>query len=201
MGETDTFQPLTRQDKVTVILYRVGIVMTTIIITIIAIALLKIDSLQNITKNDSWLNPAIILLYISAGLSVFFIHLYVSAFHRTLKKVYYAAIAALAILFILGNGDILSAFANKTYSPLLLIPLSVCIGFITAKEAFCFKLTEGYILALTMPIYLLALSAKAVTMEIAAYWLLLIAVLLVIFTLRKISMPLHYDIGDKSAYN
>lgn len=197
MGETGTFQPLTKQDKLTVILYRAGIVMTTIITALIAAASLKI----NITKNSVWLNLAILLLYISSGLSVFFIHLYVSAFHRALKKVYYAAIAALVLLFILGNGDILSAFANKPYSFLLLIPLSACIGFITAKEAFCFKLTEGYILALTMPIYLLALSAKAVTMEIAAYWLILIAVLLVIFTLRKVSMPLHYDIGDKSAYN
>lgn len=197
VGETTTFQPLTRQDKFTVILYRAGIVMTTIIIAIIALASLK----RNAANSSQWLSLAIILLYISAGLSVFFIHLYVSAFHRALKKVYYAAIAALAILFILGNGDIPAAFADKSYSHLLLIPLSACIGFVTAKEAFCFKLTEGYILALTMPVYLLALSVKAVDMKIAAYWLLIIAVLLVIFTLRKVSMPLHYDIGDKSAYN
>ena len=30
--------------------------------------------------------------------------------------------------------------------------------------------------------------------------LALIAVMLIVFTLRKVSMPLAYDIGDKSAY-
>jgi len=33
-----------------------------------------------------------------------------------------------------------------------------------------------------------------------SYGLVLIAVMLVIFTLRKVIMPIAYDIGDKSAY-
>ncbi len=89
---------------------------------------------------------------------------------------------------------------NKPYGPMLLIPLSLCLGFITAKEAFCFKLMEGYLLAMIMPFYLLLLSAGGMPIKGASYGLILIAAMLLFFTLRKVSMPLHYDIGDKSAY-
>lgn len=199
MGETNLYQPLTREDKVSVVLYRAGIVMSSVIVSVIAYTLFNLS--QNNTMFSMKFNIALVLLYSSVGLSVFFIHLYVGSFHRALKKVYYVSVAALILLFILGDGDALRPIINRPYGPLLLMPLSGCLGFITAKEAFCFKLLEGYILALLMPIYLFLLSAKILTLQGASYGLLLIAVLLVFFTLRKVFMPLHYDIGDKSAYS
>jgi uncharacterized integral membrane protein len=51
-----------------------------------------------------------------------------------------------------------------------------------------------------MPIYLLLVSSGSLTDTGAAYGLVLIAAMLVIFTLRKVFMPIAYDIGDKSAY-
>ena len=36
MGEKQVFQPLTREDKITVVLYRVGIVLTAIIMSVLA---------------------------------------------------------------------------------------------------------------------------------------------------------------------
>jgi uncharacterized integral membrane protein len=71
---------------------------------------------------------------------------------------------------------------------------------VAAKEAFCFQLVEGYLLALFMPVYLLLVSVGVLTPRGAPYGLALIAVMLVIFTLRKVFMPIAYDIGDKSAY-
>ncbi len=38
------------------------------------------------------------------------------------------------------------------------------------------------------------------TIKGASYGPILIAAMLLFPTLRKVSMPLHYDIGDKSAY-
>ena len=110
------------------------------------------------------------------------------------------SVAALVILLIVGKGNMLGVVANKPYGPLLLIPLSLCLGFIAAKEAFCFKLTEGYLLAFIMPLYLFLFSARMISFEGAAYGLLLIAFMLLFFTLRKVFMPIHYDIGNKSAY-
>jgi uncharacterized integral membrane protein len=86
------------------------------------------------------------------------------------------------------------------FGALLLLPLSLCLGFVTAKEAFCFRLTEGYILAVLMPAYVFFYSLGAVGGRAAAYGFMLIAALLIFFMFRKIFMPLHYDIGDKSAY-
>lgn len=201
MGEKHLFQPLTIGDRISVMLYRTGIVMSAIVIAIISYMVFNSSHYQKdqtiILKSDIML----ISLYISVGLSVSFIHLYVSRFHRALKNLYFISIASLIILFIVGEGDILGVLVNKPYGPLLLIPLAGCLGFITAKEAFCFKLTEGYLIAIIMPLYLLLLSAGGMSMKGVVYGLLLIAVMFVFFTFRKVFMPIHYDIGDKSAYS
>lgn len=200
MGEQQIFQPLTKEDKVTVVIYRIGIVLSAIIISLGAYMML--NSLKHMTDVSISLkfNILLISLYISVGLSVFFIHLYISKFKKNLIKIYILSIASLTVLFIAGGGDAISIVAHKNYGPLLLIPLSLCLGFITAKEAFCFRLTEGYILAFIMPLYLLLFSVRMISFEGAAYGLLLIAFMLLFFTFRKVFMPLHFDIGDKSAY-
>ena len=200
MGEKDFFQPLTKEDKISVALYRAGIVISTILIAVIAYMLFNASHYQADAAISIKANIVLILLYVSVGTSVFFIHLYVSKFHNFLKKLYYISIISLIILFVIGKGDVYWVLVNKAYSPLLLIPLSGCLGFITAKEAFCFKLIEGYLLALIMPIYLLLLSTGAMTIKAASNWILFIAVMLILFTVRKVFMPMHYDIGDKSAY-
>ncbi len=88
------------------------------------------------------------------------------------------------------------SLAARPYGPLLLLPLSGCLGFIAAKEAFCFRLVEGYMLALIMPLYLVVLAVHGLTVKRASYGLILIAAMLVFFTFRKVFMPLHFDIGE-----
>lgn len=200
MGEKDFFQPLTKEDKVSVVLYRAGIVISTILIAVIAYMLFNASHYQADAAISIKANIMLILLYASVGTSVFFIHLYIGKFHKFLKRVYYISIISLIILFVIGKGDVYWVLVNKAYSPLLLIPLSGCLGFITAKEAFCFKLMEGYLLALIMPLYLLLLSTGTMTIKPASNWTIFIAAMLILFTLRKVFMPIHYDIGDKSAY-
>ncbi len=206
MGEKDYFQPLTREDKITVVLYRIGIFISTAVICISAFF-----AYSNMTGSAAGNSPMIIsgyginilllLLYFSVGLSVFFIHLYVGKFHRILKKIYYFAVLCLAALYILGHGNpALPLLMRPPFGALLLVPLSLCLGFITAKEAFCFRLMEGYILALIMPAHIFFYSVGALNPRGAVFGLILIAVLLVLFMFRKVFMPVHYDIGDKSAY-
>ncbi len=200
MGEQHLYQPLTKEDKITVVFYRLGIVLSSIIIAIAAYILFSSSQNQDNLTISSKINILLIALYISVGTSVFFIHLYVSKFKKGLIKLYFVSLACLIILFAIGRGNALGILINKPYGPLLLIPLSLCLGFITAKEAFCFKLMEGYLLAMIMPFYLLLLSVGSLTLKSASYGLILIAIMLLFFTLRKVSMPIHYDIGDKSAY-
>lgn len=206
MGDTNNFQPLTKEDKITVVLYRTGIFLSAMIISISAFVILK--SLQS---DDSQVFPFIIsgltlnilllTLYFSVGLSVFFIHLYIGKFYRMLKNIYYIAVVCLAVLFFIGHGNpVMPLLRVPPYGALLLFPLSLCLGFVTAKEAFCFRLVEGYILAILMPAYTFFYSVGALGGKSAAYGFILIAAMLVFFMLRKIFMPIHYDIGDKSAY-
>ena len=195
MGEKQVFQPLTREEKITVVLYRVGIALSTIIISLLTYLLATASpyasSLSDILAYG---------LYVSIGMSVFFIHLYVGRFKTFLKNLYFISLACFVALLYIGKGSLSSALVQQPYNFLLLLPLSGCLGFVTAKEAFCFKLIEGYLLAVIMPLYLLLVSSNILSGRSASNGLVLIAVLLVIFTLRKAFMPIAYDIGDKSAY-
>lgn len=206
MGEKEIFQPLTREDKTTVVLYRSGIFLSTAIIAIAAFLAVKTvlsPYMLDLPIIYSGLAANIILLslYFSVGLSVFFIHLYVGKFHRLLKKIYYGACLCFIWLLILGKGSPAAVlFLTPPYGSLLLIPLLLCLGFVTAKEAFCFRLLEGYLLGMLMPAYLFVYGSGMLDHTIAAYGLAFIAAVLVFFTFRKIIQPLHFDIGDKSAY-
>jgi uncharacterized integral membrane protein len=205
MGDINHFQPLTREDRITVILYRTGIFISTLILGVSAFLLIRLlqynDQAFPFISSGLVLNIMLLILYFSVGLSVFFIHLYIGKFYSVLKKIYYAAVVCLAVLFLIGHGNpVVPLFSVPPYGALLLFPLSLCLGFVTAKEAFCFKLLEGYILAFLMPAYVFFYGVGALNPKSAAVGLILIAALLILFMVRKIFMPLHFDIGDKSAY-
>jgi uncharacterized integral membrane protein len=200
MGEKQTFQPLTREDKITVVLYRCGIVLSTIIVSVLP----HVVASESPNLDSSGISPSTEILayglYASIGMSVFFIHLYVGKLKTYLKNLYLISLACLVALLYIGKGSLSSALAQDPYCALLLLPLSGCLGFVTAKEAFCFKLIEGYVLSMVMPVYLVLISVNLLSGRGAYNGVVLIAVMLVIFTLRKVFMPIAYDIGDKSAY-
>ena len=181
-------------------LYRFGIVISTAIIAGLAFLLM----IESENADTALVGPSADILayalYASVGMSVFFIHLYVGKIKRYLKNLFFISLGCLAVLLYLGKGSVSGALVHTPYSPLLLLPISGCLGFVTAKEAFCFKLFEGYLLAMIMPVYLLLVAIHGLTGRGVSYGLVLIAVMLVIFTLRKVFMPIAYDIGDKSAY-
>jgi uncharacterized integral membrane protein len=195
MGEKQVFQPLTREEKITVVLYRVGIALSTIIISLLTYLLVTASPYAS-SLSDIFAYG----LYVSIGMSVFFIHLYIGRFKTFLKNLYFISLACLVALLFIGKGSLSSTLAHEPYSTLLLLPLAGCLGFVTAKEAFCFKLIEGYLIAMVMPVYLLLVASNILTGRGPFNGLVLIAVMLVIFTLRKVFMPIAYDIGDKSAY-
>lgn len=205
MGEKTYYQPLTKEDRITVILYRAGIFLSTVVVAFCAYIALEYgrgdSEVLHFMVSGFTLNILLLALYFSVGLSVFFIHLYVGRFYRILKKLYYIAIVCLAVLFLIGHGNpVIPLFRTPPLSSLLLIPLSLCLGFVTAKEAFCFRLIEGYMLAVIMPAYLFFYAVGALSPRAAMIGLIIIAAMLFLFMVRKIFMPIAFDIGDKSAY-
>jgi len=199
MGEKQTFQPLTRQDRITVVLYRTGIVLSAALIA--GLASVQAASVGAAGAHAGVLADGLLYgLHASVGLCVIFIHLYVGKFKTFLIGLYLISLGCLAALLFIGRGTPAGALGQGPYGPLLLLPLSGCLGFVTAKEAFCFQLFEGYLLAMFMPACLLLASAGIMSGRGATSALFLTAGLLVIFTLRKVFQPLAYDIGDKTAY-
>ena len=200
MGEKQVFQSLTREDTITVLLYRAGIVLSAIITGGLAFLLMISSSAPGGPPASTSADILLLSLAASVGMSVFFIHLYIRKLKTYLKNLYYITLACLVALLFIGKWSLSGALAQGPYGILLLLPLSGCLGFVTAKEAFCFQLVEGYLLAMIMPGYLLLISGGILAGKGAAYGLVLIAVVLAVFTLRKVFMPLAWDIGDKSAY-
>jgi uncharacterized integral membrane protein len=201
MGYKQVFQPLTKEDRLTVVLYRAGIVLSAIIMSGLAFLLATAPSNSGRLRMSPLADILAYGLYASVGMSVFFIHLYVGKFKRYLKNLYFIGLGCLVVLLYLGKGSPSEALAHDPASALLLLPLSGCLGFVTAKEAFCFKLVEGYLLAMVMPACVLLVSSGALTYAGASIDMVLIAVMLAAFTLRKVFMPIAWDIGDKSAYS
>jgi uncharacterized integral membrane protein len=199
MGERQIFQPLTGEDRATVLLYRAGIVLSTVLIAGMAFVLAAASGTAG-SSPGMLADVFLYSLHASVGLCVIFIHLYVGKFKTFLKGLYLISLGCLSALLIIGRGTPAGAISQGPYGPLLLLPLSGCLGFVTAKEAFCFRLFEGYLLALFMPACLLLAAAGFMSSGAATAVLFLVAGLLLIFTLRKVFQPLAYDIGDKTAY-
>ncbi len=205
MGEKEIFQPLTPEDRRSVRIYRTGILLSAMLLCAGAYLFGRnygtYDWQGAAEAARGWgVTLYVLLLYLTVGMSTFTIHLYVARFRRFIRRLYYVSLAGLLLLLFLGRGEIGPVIFGTSYGLLLLMPLSGCLGFITAKEAFCFRLNEGYLLAIVMPLYIAAFSARIMSPKGAALGLVLIAGLMALFTLRKVPMPLHYDIGDKSAY-
>lgn len=199
MGDTAPYQPLTHRDVVSVLLYRSGIAVSALAMAVFApYSIVTLGSGAALSRAVA--SATLALLYVSIGVSVFKIHLYAGSFHGVLKRLYFMAFVCLIALTLVGGGSPAGAIFSRPLYALLLLPLGGCLGFITAKEAFCFHLSEGYLLAIAMPLHILAASLGMVSPRGAAAALGMIAALLIFFTVRKTSMPLYYDIGDKSAY-
>jgi len=195
MGERLVFQPLTTEDKITVVIYRIGIVLSTLIICGLAYIMAA-----GVDAKGRLLDVLGYSLQVSVGLCCLFIHLYVGIFKKYLRNVYFISFACFAVLLFLGKGSLSAALTEAQVRSVLLLPLVGCLGFVTAKEAFCFRLREGYLIAVLMPIYVLLIAGGIIGGQAVVSGMVSIAALLVFFTLRKAFMPLAYDIGDKTAY-
>ncbi len=196
MDEKYFLHELTKEDRVSVILYRAGIWFTGIGMLIASILMLLSSGKTDFENIASSL--IIYSIYIFTGISVVNIHLYIGRLKRILKGIYYIAIAFLIILIFTGSGNPLVPLTTTPFGGLFLLPLSLCIAFIGAKEAYCFNLVEGFMIALFLPLYVLLFYT--ISQDIRTYGLMALSALVIFLAIRKSVMPLSFDIGDKSKY-
>ncbi len=195
MPEEYINQELSKKDKFSVFLYRLGIGLTGLLLLLGGLLMPLKSSEPLATKGAGIL---LISVYVTTGISVLNIHLYLGSLKRFLRGLYIFSLALFGILLFLGAGNPVQPLLTMPLTGLLLLPLGGCIAFIGAKEAYCFNLLEGYLLAILIPSYILLWPQMGRDLRI--YGLIFSGLLVFFLSLRKAVMPLSFDIGDKSKY-
>ncbi|NEP15420.1 MAG: DUF2301 domain-containing membrane protein [Leptolyngbya sp. SIO4C1] len=188
---------ITAEDRREVVIYRSGLVIAAICFAAgSAIALTGEPSslaLHSVTGLYA-------LFWLSLGVSLFTIHIYLRSLHRALQTFW--AIGGLASLVI--------ALTQAQPLPLTVYqqPLAILgIGFTFAaltgiffKEAFCFNRFETKLLTPIVPLLLLGHLTGILSVTVEQGLLVSWAVLFGIFALRKAFQAIPPDIGDKSVF-
>jgi len=203
MGDPNVVSDLTRTDKLSVFAYRTGIIISAFSIAYAAFLLFEFMQKGAIPEN----NYSILIFWCFVGsvaVSVSFLHLYSQKILRGIRVFVIIGAALLIVRSIVYGLEINSIFTSAGFvGKLGVAGLGfVMAGFsgIGAKEAFCFKLLEGYLYAILMAILVLLQLFNITSTDFRISMLMVIALLVVFFTIRKMMLPLHYDIGDKSRY-
>ncbi|HEO65632.1 MAG TPA: hypothetical protein ENI73_07155, partial [Spirochaetes bacterium] len=142
--------------------------------------------------------------FVSVGISLSFLHLYSSQILRVVQGFFMiSALILIPLTFMSENSFLKSLFIGTgEYNKLGTVGIGFLLaGYssIGAKEAYCFKLYEGYLYAiLSFFLVIIHLIGPSPKVELGLFTV--ITVLAVVFTIRKLRLPLHYDIGDKSHY-
>ncbi len=206
MGNPNVKAELTAFDKVSVALYRSGIVVASLCLIF---GLYYFYTLTIKGHPSSLLQsgvPEIIFwtFFVSVGISLSFLHLYSSQILRFVQGFFMmSALILIPFTFMSENSFLSSIFIGVgDYNKLGTVGIGFLLaGFsaIGAKEAYCFKLYEGYLYAiLSFLLVIIHLIGPFPKIELGLFTV--ITFLVMFFTIRKLRLPLHYDIGDKSHY-
>ena len=206
MGERKEYQNLTRGDIISVFLYRSGIIFSMLALVYGFLFYFHVITHRTVPSFLSGPNHhiALFLLTFSVVLSTSFLHLYSKTLLKAIRIFALTGLVILIVRYIYFGNDIPSiVFSRGVSGKTGVIGWGfIMAGFsgIGAKEAFCFKLYEGYAYAILSAMFVLLHLAGALSLSAGFIFVTLITGLVVIFTFRKLRLPLFYDIGDKSRY-
>ncbi len=149
--------------------------------------------------NNAWV--WLILMAISLGLALNWIHIYLRPLHLALKFLW--AIGTIGIIILLWKLSPENLLPTIARNPIWIIPIGPLFAALTGlgfKEFFCFRRIEAIGLTILVPIsllgYLVGLTSNTLTLS----FLLCSACLLLILSLRKFGVNPASDIGDKSVF-
>ncbi len=206
MGDPNVKAELTAFDRVSVALYRSGIVVASLcmIFGLYYFYTLTLEGHPSFLLQSGV--PEIIFwtFFVSVGISLSFLHLYSSQILRVVQGFF--AISALILISLVATSSdpipasiITGTGSNAKLGTIGIGFLLAGYGAIGAKEAYCFKLYEGYLYAI-LSFFLVIIHLLGPSLKVELGLFTVITLLVVVFTIRKLRLPLHYDIGDKSHY-
>ncbi|MFN9175963.1 MAG: DUF2301 domain-containing membrane protein [Synechocystis sp.] len=184
-------------DRREVLLYRSGLAIAAFAFGLGSILVLTqplTPSILTVTTLCFWLMTA------GLGLSLWTIHIYLVALHRTLQSFWAIGTLTAIILTITQSLTLVATVYNQ---PLTLFGIGFTFAALTGiffKEAFCFNRLETKFLTPLVPFLLLGHLSGFLPATVEKFCLTLWAGLFFIFALRKVIQPIPPDIGDKSVF-
>ncbi|MEO1132698.1 MAG: DUF2301 domain-containing membrane protein [Cyanobacteria bacterium J06639_1] len=188
---------ITAEDRREVIIYRAGLMVAAACFAIATGLTLAVGT------NALVLN-ALTGLYglgcVALGVSLFTIHIYMAALHRTLQVFWgVGCLGAIAISVIFDTPLLQTSYEH----PVVLWATGFTFAALTGifiKEAFCFGRLETMALAPLVPALLMGHLTGLLPDSLKANLLAVWAVLFLAFALRKCVQAIPPDIGDKSVF-
>lgn len=180
MADPHIKETLDLVDKVSISIYRSGMILTGIALFCLAIQQLFYPL---------WFKQVMVLLAFSAMLMASSLHIYMKSVRWILVNATWMGIWLLSLSFVTTGGWALY---------LSLGAFIVTLSGLAYKESFCFSL-----LVLKLIPVLLVISWISVLFsqsQLAAVTLFLSSFLYLYMAWKKINMPLHFDLGDRSKY-
>lgn len=194
------FGPFTieHHDRRDVVLYRTGL---TLAATCFALGTGAIVWLGG----KPWVLSSLSILYtifwLSLGLSLFKIHIYLRPLHRLLQGFWLiGGGASLVVAHHSSDPFVLTVYQQPMYLWGIGFTFAALTG-IFFKEAFCFNRLETKLLTPVVPALLLGHLFGILPREWATSLLVVWAICFGVFALRKVIQPIPPDIGDKSVFD
>ncbi|WP_269622296.1 DUF2301 domain-containing membrane protein [Prochlorococcus marinus] len=143
----------------------------------------------------------LLILSISLGFALKWIHIYISFLHKTLQALSALGLIGLSILLLTENpSELLPNISSNPLLSLLIGPTFAALTGLGFKEFFCFRRPEAIGLTLLLPLSILSHLFNFFSNEIIMFLLISSAMLLTILAIRKFGMDAASDIGDKSVF-
>ena len=138
---------------------------------------------------------------ISIGLSLKWIHIYLRPLHQMLIIFWLLGCIGLIILsYNFGLTNIVNGLKENPKSLLFIGPLFAALTGIGFKEFFCFRRIEAIGITIFIPIALIGFLTKLANGKFTFSILVLASLQLLLMGIRKFSLPVEADIGDKSVF-
>ncbi len=188
---------ITDRDRLEVKIYRSGLALSALSFAISADLLVTSALEPNQLWIFTWLHAS---FTIGLGISLIFIHIYMSLLHRVLQAFWcIGTLSAIALAITRPEPFALTVYQH----PLSILGIGFTFAALTGiffKEAFCFHRLETMLLTPIVPLVLLGHLTGLLTVTLAQGLLTVWAGLYIVFAIRKLIQPIPPDIGDKSVF-
>jgi len=182
-----------KRDRLEVIIYRFGLTLASICLTLSTIITLLGLSVELIT-------PLFFLFALGLGISLITVHIYLAPLKRLLQIFWLIGTLTGVIILSLIQEPLAIYIYNH---PLTILGIGFIFAALTGiyfKEGFCFGRWETKLLTPLIPLLLLGHLFNILPVNIEKGLLISWTILFIVFIVRKLTQSIPPDIGDKSVF-